>query len=175
MNNFLMWLIVMAVAVSILAISLFIPNYVSSYRSLSRAGVPRRNLLIWKRMLGFFLGGRGKSAPLPVETYGAEHLKDTLVWLAWDIRWVAAGTELGKVLDVIQIPGSLELVVQLLKPVRFTADGKEFNKVTFEPHSAIALIRRNRISSIYGVLKTFDESSQIPVRGVITCELVSLG
>jgi hypothetical protein len=174
MNNFLMWLMVMAVALSILAISLFILNYISAYRSLTRTGVPRRNLIIWKRIAGFFLGGGRKSVLAPVEIYRVEHLKNTPVWLAWDIRWVAAGTELGKILDLIQSRNSLELVVQLFKPVRFTADEKSIDKVTFEPHSAIALIKRHTISSIYGVLKTSDESWQIPFRGVITCELVSL-
>jgi len=111
----------------------------------------------------------------PFEINKVERLKDTPVWLAWDIRWVAAGTELGKVLDVTQRSNDLELVVQLFKPVRFTADEKEFDKVTFEPHSAIALIKRHRISSIYGILKTPDESWHIAGRGAITCELVSLG
>jgi hypothetical protein len=175
MSNFLMWLIVMAIALSVLAISLFIPNYISTYRSLTRAGAPRRNLIIWKRIVGSFLGGGRKSVPVLLDTHKVDHLKNVTVWLAWDIRWVGAGTELGKILDVVQVSNSLELIVQLLKPVRFTNDEKESDKVTFEPLSSIALIKRNKISSIYGVLKTSDESGQIMLRGVITCELVTLG
>lgn len=173
-----MWLIVMAVALSALAILLFIPNYISAYRELARLGAPRRNLIIRKRIIGFFLGGGRRKVPELLDTYRihkVDNFKNAPVWLAWDIRWVGAGTELGEILDVIQNSNSLELVVQLHKPVRFTNDEREFDKVTFEPHSTVALINRNKISSIYGVLKTSDESRQIPVRGVITCELVTLG
>ena len=104
----------------------------------------------------------------------AEQLKNIPVWLSWDIRWVAAGTELGKIADVIQNSNSLELVVQVFKPVRFTADEDEFNEVIFEPYNPIALIKRNKLSSIYGVLKTPDTLTQVNIRGLITCELVTL-
>jgi len=80
MNNFLMWLMVMAVALSILAISLFIPNYISAYLSLTRTGALRRSLIIWKRIAGFLLGGGRKSVLAPVEIYRVDHLKNTPVW-----------------------------------------------------------------------------------------------
>lgn len=175
MLTFQIWLIVMVVALSILAIIIFIPNYLSSYRNLTRIGVPKPNQIICKRIVGAVLGRESKFGLTSSKTWNAQNLKDASVWLSWDIRWVAAGTELGKIVDVIQSHNSLELVVHLLNPIRFTANENEFSEVIFEPHNTIAFIKRYRISSVHGVIKTSNESMQISHRGVIICELATLG
>jgi hypothetical protein len=172
---FLMWFIVMAVAVSLLALLLLIPNYVSAYCSLARARAPQPTLIIWKRIVGAFLGGRRRTIRQPVEPNRAAYLKDTLAWIDWDIRWVAAGTGLGKITEIIHKPEGVTVVIQLLPPTRFVSGEDEVHEVIYEPHSTASLIERSKFSSIHGVLRTPDESQWLPIRGVITCELVTLG
>ena len=169
-----MWLIVMMVAISLLAILLFIPSYASAYRSLTRARAPRPTLIIWKRIVGAFLGGRRRAIHEPVEPNSAEYLKDTLVWIGWDIRWVAAGTGLGRITEIIQKPEGVTVVIQLLPPICFCEED-EVHEVIYEPYSTVSLIERSKFSSICGVLRTPNESQWLPIRGFITCELVTLG
>lgn len=169
-----MWLIVMVVAVSLLAIVLFIPNCVSAYRRLKHAGAPRPALILWKQYVGLFVGGRRKTVPVLIENYGGEYLRNTLVWLAWDIRWIGSGTGLGKVVDIIHNTDYYKLVVQVFEHIHFTADDNGFSEVIFEPHNPIALIKRNKLSSIYGRLETPDELQKFNITGVITCELSTL-
>jgi hypothetical protein len=172
---FLMWLTVMTVAASLLAILLFILNYVSAYRGLTRACAPKPTLIIWKRIVGAFLGGRRRTIHKSVEPNSAEYLKDTLAWIRWDIRWVAAGTGLGRITEVIPRPEGITVVIQLLPPIRFISEEDEVHEVIYEPHSTVSLIERSKFSSIYGVLRTPHESQWLPIRGAITCELVTLG
>jgi hypothetical protein len=175
MENFLTWLLVMGVALGCLALLLFVPNYVSSYRRLSRAGAPTPGLIIWKRGIGVFFGGGQSTGSIPPSVGGLERLKDSLVWLEWDIRWVDAGTGFGRVREVIQKPDGIALVIQLFAPIRFVLNEDEANEVIFEPSSTISFVGRNRFSSVRGSLKGPDESQWAQYRGVITCELVTLG
>jgi hypothetical protein len=174
MNTFVVWLCAMAVALSLLSLFLAIMVITSGYTELKRAGAPKPGLILWKRILCNFFGGRKKTDSVAIPPLETDRLKDTPVWLSWDIRWVSSGTGLGRIVEVIQSPTRLELVIELPKPTRFVPDEEGLSEVVFEPRNPIALIRRSRFSSIHGVLKTPDESEKINTRGAITCELVTL-
>jgi hypothetical protein len=161
----------MAVIISILAILIFIPNYVSAFRELKQDGVPHPNLVIRKRFIGFFRSGKRRRESTLVDKAEIEQLKNHRIWLSWDIRWVSAGTGLGKIVDVNIRVDKIELVIEMLKPLAF---GTGDSRVIFEPYNQTSLIKRNRLSSAFGVLRTTDKYEEINKMGQITCELVTI-
>jgi hypothetical protein len=174
MNAFLIWLSVMAAAITILAIIIFIPNYVSAFRDLRRDGVPNPSLVIRKRFWGVFLGHKKNRISSYLETSKIDRLKNILVWISWDIRWVSGGTGLSKVVDVIRGSDNIALVIELRKPVQFIPSDIEASQVIFEPYNPSALIKTNTSASVYGILRTPESLKQKNITGRITCELVTI-
>jgi hypothetical protein len=174
MNIFFVWVVFMAVFVSLLVITLAIPSIASEYRILSESGVRKRTYVFFKFFVGSFLGGNKTDRAFSFDISEAEQLKGVDVYFTWDIRWVADGRELGKVVDVIQSSNTVQLVIKPLTPVTFEADGKEHDKIVFEPYNQRALIKRNKISSISGIIHVPGELEESKYAGAITCRLVSL-
>ena len=172
---FLMWLIVMVVAVFLLGIVIAIPNCVSNYQELVRAGAPKPSLILCKQFLGLFLGGRRKANPVLIEKNRSAHLKDTMVWLNWDVRWIGSGKELGTIVDITHNSDCYQLLVKVTKPIHFAVDDNGFNEVVFEPHNPVAFINRNKFSSTNGIIKTPNELRELNIVDVITCVVSTLG
>jgi|GEM_PF-6100817 len=177
MNTGVVWLTFMLIMVSGLIGSLFAINYLNDYRELVKLGAPNPNLILCKSIVGQFWRNR-KSPPPPIasiNTATIEKLKNNLVWLDWDIRWVTAGQVLGTIIDVMQTGKGLQLKIKLSRAEDFAYRPKTYQQVTFDPNNVETLIHKHKTAAIYGELLTDDESMERSHRGPIVCKLVTLG
>jgi hypothetical protein len=118
------WFIAWATGVTLLVFVLVAVNAAAEYRRLRRRGVPRPFYLLWQRTGARFV---------PSST-ARQRLDGRLVWIKWDLRWVASGDTLARIVSSRE---GNDLVLGLETPIVVEGQGSlpgvRLNIVTFIP------------------------------------------
>lgn len=145
MSFFVQWLVVVISCTVTLILLLFLINIVSTYRELKHKNAPSPLIILTKILSTCPVFIYDKLVGHRLKTSELNQFINKSIWIDWDIRWLAAGSSQGKVLEVISDSIGDGLLLQLRYPIIDTAE-----KVIFYPKKASTSLFRFRHASVSG-------------------------
>ena len=157
--NFSLWLKVWIAAVVVLLAPLVLIGLASEYRELRRSAVPRPLFVIYQKTLARLLA-RGTSRN--------DSLLGRTVLLDWDLRFVAAGTTLGKITGFD--PSSRQIMVELSTPLPFAPPFPR--KTSNESLKDVIFCPASKKKARYGKCQVFGTLRPAIMGGYVYAEIV---
>ncbi len=156
-----LWLLVVAIVSIPLILVIWIGQVKKHYNRLKQENTPNPLFVILKQLsfknLLLF--------PLNLIKGSARSLKNRRIWLEWDIRWVGAGSTLGRIEDVSIDVDKHNLLVSLDKPIALNDLDKPkkiiISRIIFSPYRKSTNVLQYKLRSIGGTLLPEDESEAI--------------
>jgi hypothetical protein len=133
MSLFIPWLIAWGSCTVAFLLFLLSINIIMYYRELKRKNTPKPVDILIKSILTFPFFIYVELAGLKLKSANLSEFVNKTVWINWDIRWLAADSTQGEILEVISNSLGNGLLIQLYSPIINTSEN-----VVFYPHPSMS-------------------------------------
>jgi hypothetical protein len=167
---FTQWFVVVISCTFAILLLICTAGIVSDYFALKRKSAPRPLIILMKNLLPLPCFIYDKLAGRRLEGTGLNAFVNKTIWVEWDIRWVAANSTQGIILDIISNSTGVGLLIQLRDPIIDTSEN-----VIFYPKKTSISASRFRYAAVNGnILPTHKPEDYVGTHGPITATLTVL-